>query len=128
MDEAAKAVDAALADEPDDATYLALRGVVDLATGKTEDAEANLSLAVDVTTDDKSDVGKVADLMSAAATDLAQAVDACRQSYLDAPCGAEELAAGDIDAALAAIATSVNAAYVGDAQHPFTLIGVGALP
>ncbi len=129
IDEATAVVDAALADEPDNVTYLALRGLADLAAGKSDDADANLRLALNATTDeDESDVDDVVNVVIAAAVDPKQGVDACKEAYPEAPCGADEIAAGDANGALAAIAGSINAAYLGDAQHPFTLIGVGALP
>ncbi|MEJ0013240.1 MAG: tetratricopeptide repeat protein [Bauldia sp.] len=129
IDEAAKVLDDALADEPDNVTYLALRGLVDLADRKAEDAEANLGLAFDyVSDDDPSDVSVVSGVVSAAASSAEEGVASCKDAYPDAPCGADELAAGDGAAALAAIAASINDYYLGSAERRFTLIGVDEVP
>lgn len=129
FEEAGAAIDRALADQPDDPTYLALRGLIDLATGNTSDADSNLYLATEAAPEGGGgDVVALETLMETLDTDIAEGVAACEAAYPGARCGAEEIAAGDTEAALAAIATSINAAYLGDTSHPFTLIGVDRLP
>jgi Flp pilus assembly protein TadD len=129
IDEASAVLDDALADQPDDPTFLALHGIADLAAGRTDDADANMALAADdVPSEGPTDVATLAGVVAAANSSIEEGVASCQEAFPDAPCGADEAAAGDTPGALAAIASSINAAYLGDAEHPYTLIGVDALP
>jgi tetratricopeptide (TPR) repeat protein len=125
VDEASEAIDAALADQPDDPTYLALRGLIDLAAGNASDADANLSLAA---SGGDGDINALADVVTEIDGGVADGVAKCRETYPELSCGAAELAVGDEAGAVRKIADEINALLLGDGERPFTLIGIDALP
>lgn len=129
IDEAGEAVDAALADQPDDPTYLVLRALVDLAQGSSSDALANMDLAEQsLGTQEPPEVAVLMEVINAVNDDMADGIAKCQRAYDGAGCGSAEYAADDNDAAFRAMATDINAVFVGDAERPFTLVGVDQLP
>jgi tetratricopeptide (TPR) repeat protein len=128
IDAASAAADAAIANSPDEPTFLALRALVDLALGKIDDAGANLDLAKMSATEESADITNLAAVVDDMGQDLAAGVAHCQQVYAGAGCGSEELAAGDEAGALRKAATDISAVFAGNAERRFTLIGVDTLP